>query len=231
MWPGPYGDYLSKKSIVASCEQSLRRLGVSYLDIFYLHRADPITPLEESLGALDLLLHQGKALYAGVSNFNGAQFAEAARICEREGLSRLTIHQPAYNLLDRRIEADLLPHLDRAGAGAIVYSPLDQGVLTDRYLGGDIPADSRAAQSWGEEATRRRLTPERLDRARRLNVLAAERGQSLTQLAIQWILRLPTITSVLIGVSSVAQLDQNLAALTRPALTDDVLARIDEIAR
>ncbi|TAK26115.1 MAG: L-glyceraldehyde 3-phosphate reductase [Chloroflexota bacterium] len=231
MWPGPYGDFLGKKYLVASCEQSLKRLGVEYVDIFYLHRTDPETPLEESLGALDQLIRQGKALYGGVSSFNGAHFAESVRVCQRDGLSRIAIHQPAYNMLDRRIETDLIPQLERAGVGAIPFVPLAQGLLSDRYLSGDIPPDSRATHRWGVEGTQRRLTPERLTQLRGLNDIALARGQSLSQMALQWILRLPAITSVLVGVSSVEQLDQNLGALTGPVFSEDELSRIDALTR
>ena len=231
MWPGPYGDWLGKKYLVASCDQSLRRLGLDYLDIFYLHRTDPETPLEESLGALDLLIRQGKVLYGGVSSFNGAHFAEAVRICQREGFQRITIHQPPYNLLDRRIEGDLLPQTERAGTGVIAFVALAAGLLTDKYLDGTVPADSRAALSWGEEQTRRRITPERLRVVRALNELARERGQALAQLAIAWILRLPSITSVLVGVSRVEQLEENVRALTGPPLTPEELARIDALTQ
>ncbi|MCL5947058.1 MAG: aldo/keto reductase, partial [Chloroflexi bacterium] len=166
MWPGPYGEWLSKKYLVASCDQSLKRMGLDYFDIFYLHRPDPHTPLEESLGALDLLIRQGKVLYGGVSSFNGAHFAESVRMCERHDWAPITIHQPAYNLLQRGIEKDLLPQTERAGTGVIAFVPLASGLLTSKYLSGEIPPDSRAALWWGEEATRRRLTPERLEKLR-----------------------------------------------------------------
>ena len=159
MWPGPYGDGLGKKYLVASCDQSLRRLKLDYVDIFYLHRPDPNTPLEESLGALDLLIRQGKVLYGGVSNFPGALFADAVRVCQREGFAPITIHQPSYSMINRRIEWDLLPQTERAGTGVIAFSPLGGGVLTGKYLDGTLPADSRAALSWGEENARGRLTP------------------------------------------------------------------------
>jgi L-glyceraldehyde 3-phosphate reductase len=229
MWPGPYGDMLGKKYLVATCDQSLKRLGLDYLDIFYLHRTDPTTPLEESLGALDLLIRQGKVLYGGVSNFAGPHFAEAVRVCEREGFHRITIHQPSYNLLTRGVERDLLPHAERAGAGVIAYVALAAGLLSDKYLDG-VPADSRAALRWGEEQTSRRITPERLQAVRALNEVAKQRGQSLAQMAIQWILRLPAITSVLIGVSRVEQLEENVRALAGPTFSEEELARIDALA-
>lgn len=231
MWPGPYGDGLSKKYLVASCDQSLRRMGLEYFDIFYLHRTDTETPLEESLGALDGLIRQGKVLYGGVSSFNGAHFAEAVRIAEREGYSRITIHQPAYNLINRGIETDLLPHLQRAGTGAIAFVPLAQGLLTDRYLDGNIPPDSRGALSWGEESTRRRLTPERLKTLRALNEIAQNRGQSLAQMALAWILRLPGITSALIGASKLSQLEENVGALKHLGFSAEELTKIDELTK
>jgi len=229
MWPGPYGDGLSRKYLVASCEQSLRRMGLDYFDIFYLHRPDLETPLEESLGALDLLIRQGKVLYGGVSNFPGAHFADAARTAERHGYHPITIHQPAYNLLNRAIEKDLYPHLQRVGTGAIAYVPLASGLLTDKYLSGEIPVDSRAALRWGEEQTRRRLTPERLETLRRLNGIARERGQSLAQMALAWLLRLPETTSVLIGASKVEQIVENVGALTNLAFSAEELAAIDKL--
>jgi len=206
-------------------------MGLEYFDIFYLHRPDQETPIEESLGALDGLIRQGKVLYGGVSNFNGASFAEAVRVAERECYSRITIHQPAYNLINRAIETDLLPHLQRAGTGAIAFVPLAQGLLTNRYLDGNIPADSRGALSWGEESTRRRLTPERLATVRGLNEIALSRGQSLAQMALAWILRLPGITSALIGASKLSQLEENVAALKNLAFSAEELAKIDGLTK
>lgn len=229
MWPGPYGEWLSKKYIVASCDQSLRRMGLDYFDIFYLHRPDPWTPLEESLGALDQLVRQGKALYAGVSSFSGAHFAESVRICERHDWAPITIHQPYYNMLGRGIEADLLPQTERAGTGVIAFSPLASGLLTDKYLGGDIPEDSRAALSWGEENARGRLTPRRLGALRDLNELARRRGQTLAQLALAWVLRLPAVTSALIGASRAQQIEENVAALDNLDFSEEELSEIDAI--
>ena len=229
MWAGPYGDGLSKKHLVASCDQSLRRMGLDYFDLFYLHRPDPQTPLEESLGALDLLIRQGKVLYGGVSNFPGALFADAVRVCQREGLAPITIHQPSYSLLNRRIEWDLLPQTERAGVGVIAFSPLAGGLLTEKYLGGELPADSRAALSWGEENARQRLTPERLRTLRDLHEIAAGRGQSLAQLALGWALRLPGITSALIGASHPEQLEENVRALERLDFAPEELAAIDAL--
>jgi L-glyceraldehyde 3-phosphate reductase len=229
MWPGPYGDGLSKKYIVASCDQSLKRLGLDYLDIFYLHRPDYETPLEESLGALDLLIRQGKVLYGGVSNFPGAHFADAVRVCQREGFAPITIHQPSYSMINRRIEWDLLPQTERAGTGVIAFSPLAGGLLTGKYLDGTIPADSRAALSWGEENARTRLTPERLTTLNALDDIARRRGQSLSQLALAWALRSPGLTSVLIGASRVEQIEENVAALDNLAFTTEELAEIDAL--
>jgi L-glyceraldehyde 3-phosphate reductase len=227
MWPGPYGDGLGKKYIVASCDQSLRRLGLDYLDIFYLHRPDYETPLEESLGALDLLIRQGKVLYGGVSNFPGAHFADAVRICQREGFAPITIHQPSYSLINRRIEWDLLPQTERAGTGVIAFSPLAGGLLSGKYLDGTIPADSRAALSWGEENARARLTTERLTTLNALDDIARRRGQTLSQMALAWALRLPGLTSVLIGASRVGQIEENVGALANLRFSDEELAEID----
>ena len=229
MWPGPYGGWLSRKHLIASCDQSLKRLGLEYLDLFYLHRTDPTTPLEESLGALDELIRQGKVLYGGVSSFDGAHFADAVRVCERERLHRITIHQPAYNLLNRKIEWDLLPQTDRAGTGVIAFVPLASGVLTDKYLSGEVPPDSRAALLWSPESRRERLAPERLAVVRELNALAQARGQSLAQMAIAWILRIPAVTSVLIGASRVSQVEENVRALENLQFSEAELERINEL--
>lgn len=231
MWPGPYGDWGSRKYLIASCDQSLKRTGLEYFDIFYHHRADSETPLEETMAALDHLVRQGKALYVGVSNYRGAHFADAVRVSQRLGLSPITIVQPYYNLLGRQIEWDLLPQTERAGAGVITYSPLAQGLLTDKYLGGDIPAESRAAQRWGKEWVERNLTPDRRRTLLALNDLAKERDQSLAQMALAWILRLPTITSALIGASSVKQVEENVAALGNLSFSEEELRRIDELTR
>lgn len=229
MWPGPYGEWGSKKYIVASCDQSLKRMGLDYFDIFYLHRPDLETPLEESLGALDQLIRQGKVLYGGVSSFSGAHFADAVRVCERQGLAPITIHQPAYNLLSRAIEWDLLPQTERAGTGVIAFVPLASGLLTDKYLGGDVPEDSRAALVWGAENARKRLTPERLEMLRALNDIAGERGQTLAQMALAWALRLSTVTSALIGASRVEQIEENVAALAKLDFSPEELERIDAL--
>lgn len=229
MWPGPYGDGLSKKYLVASCDQSLKRMGLDYFDIFYLHRPDPATPLEESLGALDLLIRQGKVLYGGVSNFPGALFSDAVRVTERHSLTPITVHQPSYSMLNRRIEWDLLPLTERAGVGVVAFAPLANGLLTDKYLGDDLPADSRAALVWGEAGARQRLTPERLHALRELREIARARGQSLPQLALAWTLRHPGVTSALIGASSVAQIEENVGALAKLDLSPEELTAIDAL--
>jgi L-glyceraldehyde 3-phosphate reductase len=231
MWPGPYGDWGSRKYLIASCDQSLKRTGLDYFDIFYHHRPDPETPLEETLGALDHLVHQGKALYAGVSSYSGAQFADAVRVTERNGLAPITIHQPYYNMLGRDIEWDLLPQTECARTGAIVFCPLASGLLTDKYLGGDIPADSRAAQKWGKEWVERNLSPERRGVLSELNEMAGRRGQTLAQMALAWILRLPGITSALTGASNVKQVEENVAALANLDFSEDELGSIDRLTK
>ncbi len=229
MWPGPYGDGLSKKYLVASLDQSLTRLGLDYVDIFYAHRPDPETPLEETMAALDLIVRQGKALYTGVSNFSGADFAAAVRVCDRMGLAPITIHQPYYNLLDRVPEWDLLPQTQRAGTGVIAFSPLASGLLTDKYINGAIPADSRAAQKWGKEWLERELTLERREVLEGLQQIAQERGQTLAQLAVAWLLRRPQVTSVLIGASKVEQIEENVRALDNLTFTHEELHTIDAL--
>jgi L-glyceraldehyde 3-phosphate reductase len=229
MWPGPYGEWGSKKYLVASCDQSLKRMGLEYFDIFYHHRPDPDTPLEETLAALDLLVKQGKVLYMGVSNYNGAQFAEATRVCARMGLSPITIHQPYYNMLGRRMEWDLMPQTERASTGLIPFSPLANGLLSDKYLGGDIPAESRAALRWGKEWVAKNLSDERRAALRELNEIAKARGQTLAQMALAWVLRLPAVTSALIGASSVKQVEENVAALNHLEFSPEELKRIDEL--
>jgi len=223
MWPGPYGEGGSRKYLLASLDQSLSRMGLDYVDIFYSHRFDPDTPLEETLGALDSAVRAGKALYAGISSYSGERTAEAARILRRLG-TPLLIHQPSYSLLNRWIEQDLLDVLEDEGVGCIVFSPLAQGMLTDKYLGG-VPSESRAAR--GGSLTSDMLTPESLEHIRALNEIAGARGQALAQMAIAWVLRDPRVTSALIGASSVQQLEQNVAALGNLEFTDDELAAID----
>ncbi|HZP84441.1 MAG TPA: aldo/keto reductase [Chthonomonadaceae bacterium] len=229
MWPGPYGEWGSRKYLIASCDQSLKRMGLEYFDIFYHHRPDPNTPLEETLAALDHLVRQGKALYIGVSSYRGAQFMEAVRVCDRMGLAPITIHQPYYNMLGRDIEGDLLPLTERAGTGVIPFCPLASGLLTDKYLGGDIPAESRAAQKWGKEWVEKNLTPAKRAALNGLNDLAKSRGQTLAQMALAWILRLPSITSALIGASSVQQIEENVAALDKLEFSEEELKRIDSL--
>jgi L-glyceraldehyde 3-phosphate reductase len=226
MWPGPYGDHGSRKYLIASLDQSLRRMGLDYVDIFYSHRADPDTPLEETMGALDTAARQGKALYVGVSSYSPQRTRDAAAILRDLG-TPLLIHQPSYSMLNRWIEDGLLDVLGELGVGCIVFSPLAQGMLTDRYLDG-IPADSRAAQRGSLSPDL--LSDEALARIRALNEIAAGRGQTLAQLALAWALRDERVTSALIGASSVEQLELNVAALERLALSDDELAEIDRYA-
>jgi L-glyceraldehyde 3-phosphate reductase len=226
MWPGPYGDLGSRKYLLASLDQSLTRTGLDYVDVFYSHRPDPDTPLEETMGALDSAVRQGKALYAGISSYSPDQTREAASILRQMG-TPLLIHQPSYSLLDRWIEDGLLDALDETGSGAIVFSPLAQGLLTDKYLEG-IPAGSRAAR--GGSLSADEVTPELLERVRALGTIAAERGQTLAQMALAWVLRDPRVTSALVGASSVAQLEANVAALQNLEFSDEELARIDRHA-
>ncbi|MFL5980210.1 MAG: L-glyceraldehyde 3-phosphate reductase [Gaiellaceae bacterium] len=226
MWPGPYGEWGSRKYLLASLDQSLRRMGLDYVDIFYSHRFDPETPLEETMGALDSAVRQGKALYAGISSYSADDTAEAARILRELG-TPLLIHQPSYSLLNRWIEPDLLDTLAAEGIGCIVFSPLAQGMLTDKYLDG-IPEGSRASRDGSLSA--RMLTDEALTKIRALNEVAQRRGQSLAQLALAWTLRDPRVTSTLVGVSSVEQLEANLATLDNLDLDDDELAEIDRYA-
>jgi len=226
MWPGPYGEWGSRKYLTASLDQSLTRLGLDYVDIFYSHRFDPDTPLEETMGALDAAVRAGKALYAGISSYSAERTAEAIAILRTLG-TPLLIHQPSYSMLNRWIEGGLLDVLGREGVGAIAFSPLAQGMLTDRYLDG-IPADSRAAQ--GKSLATDLLTEENLAHVRTLNEIARDRGQSLAQLALAWALRDERVTSVLVGASSVAQLEDNVAAVDNLGFTDDELSAIDKHA-
>jgi L-glyceraldehyde 3-phosphate reductase len=226
MWPGPYGDLGSRKYLLASLDQSLRRIGVDYVDIFYHHHFDPGTPLEESLGALHTAVQQGKALYIGISSYSAARTREALAILGRLG-TPLLIHQPSYSMLNRWIEEDLLDVLGSEGVGCIAFSPLAQGLLTGRYLDG-IPQGSRASKHGS--LPREMLNEENLSRVRALNAIAQRRGQSLAQMAIAWVLRDPRVTSVLIGASSVTQLEENVAALDQTSLSADELAEIDRHA-
>ena len=227
MWPGPYGEWGSRKYLLASLDQSLQRMGLDYVDIFYSHRFDPDTPLEETLGAVDTAVKQGKALYAGISSYSGPRTTEAVQIFKALG-TPLLIHQPSYSLLNRWIEPELLDVLGEEGVGCIVFSPLGQGMLTTKYLDG-IPEDSRAAVSDGSLSPDL-LSDQNLARVRALNERAAERGQSLAQMALSWTLRDPRVTSTLIGASSVRQLEENVAALSGPPFSDDELEAIDEHA-
>src|ERR671923_1831891 len=227
MWPGPYGDWGSRKYLLASLDQSLKRLGLEYVDIFYSHRFDPETPLEETMGALDPAVRQGKALYAGISSYSAQRTREAAAIMRDLG-TPLLIHQPSYSLLNRWIEPELLDALGDEGIGCIVFSPLAQGMLTTKYLDG-IPEGSRAAQRDGSLSPEL-LSEQNLAHVRALNAMAQERGQSLAQMALAWTLRDPRVTSTLIGASSVEQLEENVRALDWLELTDDELEEIDGFA-
>jgi L-glyceraldehyde 3-phosphate reductase len=226
MWPGPYGEWGSRKYLLASLDQSLHRLGLDYVDIFYSHRFDPETPLEETMGALDTAVRQGKALYVGISSYSAAKTREAAGILRKLG-TPLLIHQPSYSMLNRWIEPELLDVLAEEGVGCIVFSPLAQGMLTDKYLDG-IPEGSRASRV--ATLSPDLITDEALEKIRVLNEIASVRGQSLAQMALAWTLRDPRITSALAGASSVEQLEANVAALERMDFTDDELAAIDKHA-
>jgi L-glyceraldehyde 3-phosphate reductase len=226
MWLGPYGEWGSRKYLLSSLDQSLQRMGLDYVDIFYSHRYDPDTPLEETMGALDTAVRQGKALYVGISSYSGQRTEEAVQILRRLG-TPVIIHQPSYSMLNRWIEEDLLAVLEREGLGCIVFSPLGQGLLTDRYLDG-VPEGSRADQ--GRFMSRDMLSDDNLARVRALNEIAQRRGQTLAQMAIAWTLRDPRVTSALIGASSVKQLDDSLGALQRLDFSDEELAEIDRYA-
>ena len=226
MWPGPYGEWGSRKYLLASLDASLKRMGLEYVDIFYSHRPDPDTPLEETMGALDAAVRQGKALYAGISSYDPEHTRKAAKILRELGTPCL-IHQPNYSMLDRWVEGGLLDALDELGIGCIVFSPLEQGQLTDRYLKG-IPAGARATKT-----ERVWLTPDdvkkNLPKVEKLNELAKKRGQSLAQMALAWVLRRPQVTSALIGASSVTQLEDNLAALNKLKFSEQELQDIEKI--
>src|SRR6201981_517438 len=226
MWPGPYGDHGSRKYLLASLDQSLRRMGLDYVDIFYSHRYDPDTPLEETMGALDTAVRSGKALYAGISSYSAERTVDAISLLRRMG-TPLLIHQPSYSMLNRWIEGGLLAVLGREGVGCIAFSPLAQGVLTGKYLSG-VPAGSRAAQDGSLSSDQ--LSERTLGHVRALAAIATSRGQSLAQLALSWALRDQRVTSVLVGASSVAQLEENLAATENTSFTDDELAAIDRDA-
>jgi len=223
MWPGPYGEFGSRKYLLSSLDQSLKRMGVDYVDVFYSHRFDPDTPLEETMGALDTAVRSGRALYAGISSYSAERTAQAAAILKELG-TPLFIHQPSYSLLNRWVEGGLLDTLEDVGAGCIAFSPLAQGMLTDRYLDG-IPADSRMAEN--SSLSKDLLNEENLTHIRALNRLAQRRGQSLAQLAVAWVARDQRVSSVLIGASSVTQLEQNIAAFDNADFTAAELAEID----
>ena len=226
MWDGPYGEWGSRKYLLASLEQSLRRLGVDYVDIFYSHRPDPDTPVEETMSALADAVRQGKALYAGISNYKPERTTKAAKILKQSGTPCL-IHQPKYSMLNRWVEDGLLDVLEAEGIGCIAFCPLAQGRLTDKYLGG-IPEDSRAAKPDGF-LKREQITEELLEKVRSLNELAVKRGQSLAQMALAWVLRDERVTSALIGASKVEQIEQNVAVLDNPEFSADELKKIDKV--
>ena len=226
MWPGPYGDFGSRKYLLASLDASLARLGLDYVDVFYSHRPDPNTPIEETMGALATAVTSGRALYAGISNYDPQQTRTAHEALAAHNIP-LVIHQPRYNMFDRHIEDGLFPVLDELGMGSIVFSPLAQGLLTDRYLAG-IPAGSRASE--GRWISSDNISDTYLQRAEALQSLASDRGQTLAQLALSWVLRHPQVTSALIGASSVAQLESNIAAADAPPLSAEELAAIEPLA-
>lgn len=226
MWDGPYGNFGSRKYLIASCDQSLQRMGLDYVDIFYHHRPDPDTPLEETMGALNHIVKQGKALYVGISQYNAADTLKASKILKEMGTPCL-IHQPRYNMFDRWVEDGLLTILGDEGIGSIVFSPLKQGILTNKYLNG-MPEDSRAVKD-GRYLKIDQITPEVLDKVRKLNELAENRGQSLAQMAIVWLLRHETVTTVLVGVSKTSQLLDNIKALENSEFSTAELNQIESI--
>jgi len=226
MWPGPYGDWGSRKYLIASLDQSLKRMGLDYVDIFYSHRVDPRTPLEETMGALDQVVRQGKALYVGISSYSAATTRRAYGILKDLGTPCL-IHQPSYSLMNRWVEPDLLNTLEELGMGCIAFSPLGQGMLTAKYLEG-LPTGARATK--GGSLSQKLLTPETLERVRALNTIASRRGQTLAQMAIAWVLRDPRVTSALIGARTVEQLDDSLDALKTMSFSPEELAEIDRYA-
>ena len=228
MWPGPYGEWGSRKYVMASCDQSLKRMGLDYVDIFYSHRPDPNTPLEETMGALDSIVRQGKALYVGISNYAAEDAAKAIQILKELGTPCL-IHQPKYSMFERWVEDGLMDVLGETGVGCIPFSPLAQGLLTDKYLKG-IPADSRAAKEHGFLKTSQ-ITPETMGKIEKLNALALERGQTLAQMALAWLLKDERVTSVLIGASRVAQLQDSLKCLENQRFSSEELSKIEEILK
>jgi L-glyceraldehyde 3-phosphate reductase len=228
MWPGPYGEWGSRKYLLSSLDASLKRMGLEYVDIFYSHRYDPDTPLEETMGALASAYKMGKCLYVGISSYSAEKTREAHAILKDMGVP-LLIHQPSYSMLNRWVEESLLSTLDELGVGAICFSPLAQGMLTDKYLG-DIPEDSRAARK-GSSLSQQMLTKENLDNIKSLNAIAQERGQSLAQMALAWCMRRKEITSVLIGASSPEQIKENVETLNNLEFSDEELKRIDSFAK
>ncbi|MDI9877708.1 L-glyceraldehyde 3-phosphate reductase [Flectobacillus rivi] len=228
MWPGPYGDWGSKKYLVASLDQSLKRMGLEYVDIFYHHRPDPNTPLEETMAALDLIVRQGKALYVGISNYKAEETAQASAILKQLG-TPCVIHQPKYSMFERWVEGGLLDTLEKEGIGCIPFSPLAQGLLTNKYLQG-VPEDSRAAKPHGFLKTAM-ITPEKLEQIQQLNALAQERRQSLAQMALSWILKDPRVTSVLVGASRPAQLLDSLECLKNTNFSAEELEKIETILK
>ncbi|GCE30781.1 glyceraldehyde 3-phosphate reductase [Dictyobacter alpinus] len=229
MWEGPYGEGLTKKSLVASLDQSLRRLQLDYVDIFYAHRPDPHTPLEETLVALDQLVRQGKVLYIGVSNFSGAQLEQAIQVAQHMHLTRILIHQQRYNIFERRCEQDLFEHTRSNGVGVIAFSPLSKGLLSDKYLGEELPAESRATHVWGKKSLENVASTEKREKVRRLNTIARQRGQTLPQMAIAWSLHHPAVNSVLIGASRIEQIEENVAALEQLDFSSDEIQAINHI--
>jgi L-glyceraldehyde 3-phosphate reductase len=229
MWNGPYGEWGSRKYLISSLDQSLKRLGLAYVDIFYHHRPDPDTPLEETMSALDFAVRSGKALYVGISNYPPESARQAAQILRKLGTPCL-IHQPYYNMFGRWIEDGLLDVLYEEGIGCIAFSPLAQGLLTDKYLAGDIPEGSRASKKHGFLRPEQ-ITDEKLEKARKLNVIAQERGQTLAQMALAWVLRHPGMTSALIGASKVAQIEDAVGALQNLAFSEEELKSIDELTK
>ena len=226
MWPGPYGDFGSRKYLIASLDQSLQRMGLDYVDIFYHHRPDPDTPLEETMGALDQIVRQGKALYVGISQYSAKDTAKASEVL-RDQKTPFLIHQPRYNMMDRWVEDGLLNTLEREGIGSIVFSPLEQGILTNKYLNG-IPKDSRAATQ-GSYLNEAQITPEIVNKVQKLNVLAQTRNQSLAQMAVAWLLKDKRVTSVLVGASKVEQLKENINTLENLEFNKNELDEIEKI--
>ncbi|MDB5054164.1 MAG: L-glyceraldehyde 3-phosphate reductase [Bacilli bacterium] len=229
MWPGPYGEWGSKKNLVSSLDQSLKRMNLDYVDIFYSHRFDPETPLEETMGALDSIVRQGKALYVGISSYSPEQTTEAVRILKELGTPML-IHQPAYSMFNRWVENGLQDVLAENGVGSIAFCPLAQGLLTNKYVSG-VPSDSRAAKTTSPFLNEKDVTPEKIGQIQKLNAIALERGQSLAQMALAWVLREGRVTSALIGASRVSQIEENIAALNNLNFTAEELKAIDAILK